>query len=91
MGAVREGGAAAYVTIPKAAALTGYSANAIRLKLSRGVWIEGREWRRAPDGRPLIDMRAVEAWVERGGAPARHPGERFLMRNGVVLSIGSQI
>jgi hypothetical protein len=32
-----------YVTIPIAAAITGYSAKAIRRKIEAGVWLEGRE------------------------------------------------
>lgn len=53
-----------YVTIPLAAATLGYSIDAIEAKVARGVWLEGREWRRAPDGRVLIDTKGVERWVE---------------------------
>lgn len=55
---------ARFVTIGLAEALTGYTKDAIQTKISRGIWIEGREWRRAPDGRVLIDMRGYEKWVE---------------------------
>jgi hypothetical protein len=55
---------ARFVTISLAEALTGYTKDAIETKIARGVWIEGREWRRAPDGRVLIDMRGYEKWVE---------------------------
>jgi len=55
-----------YVTIPVAAAMTGYSAKAIRRKIEAGVWLEGREFRRAPDGHVLISVRGYESWVERG-------------------------
>lgn len=55
---------ARYVTIALAAALHGYSVEAIETKIARGVWTEGREYRRAPDGRILVDMRGVERWVE---------------------------
>lgn len=55
---------ARYVTIPLAAALHGYTVEAIETKIARGVWTEGREYRRAPDGRILVDMRGVERWVE---------------------------
>jgi hypothetical protein len=57
-----------YVTIPVAAAMTGYSAKAIRRKIEAGVWLEGREFRRAPDGHVLISVRGYESWVERGRA-----------------------
>lgn len=55
---------ARYVTIPLAATLTGYTVDAIETKIARGVWVEGREWKRAPDGRVLVDMRGFERWAE---------------------------
>jgi hypothetical protein len=57
-----------YATIPVAAAITGYSAKAIRRKIEAGVWLEGREFRRAPDGHVLISVKGYESWVERGRA-----------------------
>lgn len=57
---------ARYVTIELAAILTGYSVDAINRKIDAGVWIEGREWKRAPDGRRLVDMVGYAAWVESG-------------------------
>ena len=57
-----------YVTIPVAAAMTGYSVKAIRRKIEAGVWLEGREFRRAPDGHVLISVKGYELWVERGRA-----------------------
>lgn len=57
-----------YVTIPVAAAMTGYSAKAIRRKIESGIWLEGREFRRAPDGHVLISVKGYELWVERGRA-----------------------
>lgn len=57
-----------YVLIPKAAEMTGYSVKAIERKIERGQWVEGREWRKAPDGRRLINMQGVISWVERGAA-----------------------
>lgn len=58
--------AAPYVLIPKAAELTGYSPKAIERKIERGIWVEGREWVKAPDGRRLISMKGVQQWVEQG-------------------------
>ena len=46
--------------------LTGYSEKAVRRKVESGAWVEGRQYRRAPDGRLLVDMEGYEAWVERG-------------------------
>lgn len=59
---------ASYVTIPMASAITGYSTKAIRRKIEAGVWVEGREFRRAPDGHVLISVKGYESWVERGRA-----------------------
>ncbi|MNY13902.1 hypothetical protein D3C86_1470570 [compost metagenome] len=56
-----------FVTIEKAAELTGYSADAIRSKKRDGIWREGHEWVAAPDGRILIDMQGYEKWVETDG------------------------
>lgn len=53
-----------YTLVKKAAELTGYSEKAIQRKIEDGVWTEGREYRRAPDGRVLIDLAGYEKWVE---------------------------
>ena len=53
-----------YVLIPKAAELTGYSPRAIELKIKRGIWREGLEWRKAPDGHRMISLEGVKRWVE---------------------------
>jgi len=67
---------ARYVTIELAAAVTGYTVEAIETKIKRGVWVEGLEWKHAPDGRRLIDLRGVEQWVEgRTGASSRKGGK----------------
>lgn len=55
---------ARYVTIALAAAITGYTEKAIERKIERGDWAEGREWKRAQDGRVLIDMEGYSRWVE---------------------------
>jgi hypothetical protein len=65
------------VTIERAQTLTGYTADAIRAKIKRGDWLEGGVWRRAPDGRVLIDMEGYEAWVE--GQP-QHLRQAFVQR-----------
>jgi hypothetical protein len=54
-----------YVTVPLAAALTGLSEKAIRRKIEDGKWVEGREYRRAPDGGIYISMTGYQQWVER--------------------------
>lgn len=54
---------ARFVRIKLAAAITGLTEKAIRRKIERGVWLEGKHWRRA-DGGIYIDTREVEKWVE---------------------------
>jgi predicted HNH restriction endonuclease len=53
-----------YVRINKFVELTGYTDKAVRCKIAEGVWLEGRLWRRAPDGAILVDMVGYERWVE---------------------------
>jgi len=58
---------ARFVTVKLAATLTGISEKAIRRKIERGVWLEGKHWRRA-DGGIFIDMKAYERWADKGQA-----------------------
>lgn len=58
--------AARHVTIGKAAVLTGFSEDAIRTNIKRGIWLEGAVWIKAPNGRILIDMEGYEAWATAG-------------------------
>lgn len=51
-----------FVTIDLAATLTGLTAKAIRRKIERGSWLEGRQYKRQ-DGGVYVDLRAYEAWV----------------------------
>jgi hypothetical protein len=53
-----------YVLLPLANLLTGYSVKAMERKIERGDWQEGKVWRRAPDGRILIDVVGYQRWVE---------------------------
>jgi len=65
--AVSSARGADYVTIPVAAVMTGSSPKAIRRKIvEAGVWLEGREFRRAPDGHVLIGVKGYELRVESG-------------------------
>ncbi|MCY1426093.1 hypothetical protein D9M71_419040 [compost metagenome] len=52
-----------WVLINRAAALTGYSENAIRHMVKNGTWAQGRIWRKV-GGRIFINMEEVERWVE---------------------------
>ena len=55
---------ARYVLLPLANAITGYTVKAMERKIERGDWVEGRVWRRAPDGRIMIDIQGYQRWVE---------------------------
>lgn len=53
-----------YVTIRKFCQETGYTEDAVRSKITRGDWAQGKEFTKAPDGRILIIMSGYESWVE---------------------------
>lgn len=54
-----------YLLVHKFCEDSGYTERAVRLKIQNGVWIEGREYRRAPDGHIMINVEGVEEWVEK--------------------------
>jgi hypothetical protein len=55
---------ARYVLLPLANVVTGYSVKAMERKIERGDWVEGKVWKRAPDGHILIDLVGYQRWVE---------------------------
>ena len=55
---------ARYVRLPLFEAVTGYTEKAVRRKIEDGVWLEGRQYRRAPDGAILMDLEGYYRWVE---------------------------
>ena len=55
---------ARYVLMHLATTLTGYTVKAMRRKIERGDWAEGRVWKHAPDGRIVIDLVGYQRWVE---------------------------
>ena len=59
---------ARYVRLPLFEKLTGYTQKAVRRKIETGAWLEGREYRRAPDGHIIVDLQGYYKWVEK--APA---------------------
>ena len=59
---------APYVTVALAAIITGLTEKAIRRKIEEGKWIEGREYRRSPDGGIFISLKGYQSWVERQAA-----------------------
>lgn len=57
-------GPARYVTVKGAATAMGLSEGAVRKRLQRGIWLQDKHYRKAPDGRIYIDLHAVEKWIE---------------------------
>lgn len=57
-----------FVTIEKFEELTGYTPDATRSKIKRGDWLEGAVFKKAPDGRVLMDIEGYEWWVQQGAA-----------------------
>lgn len=55
---------AKYVKLPLFEALTGYTEKAVRRKIEEGIWIEGRQYVRAPDGHILVSMEGYYRWAE---------------------------
>ena len=55
-----------YLTIPKFAAESGYTEDAVRTKIRDGIWPEKLVWLKAPDGRILIDVEGYNEWAESG-------------------------
>ena len=53
-----------WITIKKFSDLMGYSENATRAKIKKGVWLMGLHWIKAPDGRVLINPQAIDNWAE---------------------------
>ena len=51
------------VTIKKFSELTGYSEEAIRQKLKKGIWRFREHAFKAPDGRILIKTTKIEEWI----------------------------
>jgi len=56
-----------FVTIEVAEVLTGYTQAAIRTMIGKGIWVEGRQYRRR-QGRVLIDLEGYNKWAETGSA-----------------------
>lgn len=55
---------ARYVSLAKFEQLTGYTVKAVEKKIESRTWRQGHEYRKAEDGRILIDMEGYYRWVE---------------------------
>ena len=69
-----------YLTISKFANESGYTPAAIRSKIRDGIWQQDLEWRKAPDGRILIDVEGYHRWVE--GNPVLQVARKLVPRSG---------
>ncbi|CAB4126090.1 hypothetical protein UFOVP73_15 [uncultured Caudovirales phage] len=58
---------APYVLMSLAAQITGLTVKAMRHKIDRGQWLDGKEYRKGPDGHIYISMRGFQSWVEKTG------------------------
>ena len=52
-----------WVTIKIASAATGYTQEALRAKIKKGVWAMGIHWKKAPDGRVVFNLMEIEQWM----------------------------
>ncbi|WJJ94045.1 excisionase [Neopusillimonas aromaticivorans] len=55
---------ARYIRLPLFETVTGYTEKAVRRKIDDGIWLEGKEYMRAPDGHILVDLEGYYKWVE---------------------------
>jgi hypothetical protein len=53
-----------WVLIPVFCSLTGYSDKAVRRKIETGVWLQGKHYRKAPDGHVTMNLQEYYKWVE---------------------------
>lgn len=53
-----------WISPERYAELAGTTEKAIERKRQEGVWREGIEWVKAPDGRIRINWRAIDLWIE---------------------------
>ena len=51
--------------------LSGDTRSAFDHKRSKGMWVEGREWRRAEDGVLWVNLEAVEQWAQNSQSRGR--------------------
>ena len=53
-----------WVKLNKYCELSGDTACAVRNRRKRGVWLDGKQAKCAPDGNLWVNLGAVEQWVE---------------------------
>lgn len=48
--------------------MSGFSEEAIRQYLKKGIWVKDYHWVKSPNGRILIVVKAVNQWIAGKGA-----------------------
>lgn len=56
-----------WVLIPVFCSLTGYTVKAVQRKIADGVFIQGKHYKKAPDGRITMNLLEYYKWVEQAG------------------------
>lgn len=56
-----------WMLIPAFCALTGYTVKAVQRKIQDGVWLQGKHYRKAPDGHITMNLQSYYDWVEGSG------------------------
>lgn len=56
------------VLLPLAEKATGLTIKAMRRKIHDGVWVEGREYDKGPDGHIYVSISGYNSWVKSGRA-----------------------
>lgn len=89
MSEFRIGGVSRYVLIHKFCSDSGYTEKAVRRKMEEGVWLEGREWRTAPDGHVVIDLANIAKALTAEEEPVPPGcGVYILFQDGAITYIG---
>ena len=52
------------VTTEKLSEMTGYTKEAIRMKVKKGVWIKQQHYLKAPDGRLIFIVEMIYQWMK---------------------------
>jgi hypothetical protein len=52
-----------FVTTEKLSEMTGYTKEAIRMKVKTGVWIKQKHYLKAPDGRLIFIVEMIYQWM----------------------------
>jgi len=55
-----------WVKLKKYCELSGDTIDAVHAKRRRGIWLDNKQCRLAPDGKLWINLLEVEKWVENG-------------------------